>query len=43
MIGIPKLANEDSCMNIKCLAIQVHCGGTNATIVTVQCHVVVTY
>ena len=43
MISIPKLADEDSCMDMKCLTIQVHCGGTYATIATVQCHVVVTY
>ena len=28
MISIPKLADEDSCMDMKCLTIQVHCGGT---------------
>ena len=43
MISILKLVDEDSCMDIKCLAIQVHCGGTNATTATVQCHVVVTH
>ena len=42
MISIPKLADEDSCMDMRCLVIQVHCGGTNATTATVQCHVVVT-
>ena len=35
MISIPKLADEESCMYMKCLAIQVctyvHCEATNAT------------
>ena len=35
MISILKLADEESCMYVKCLAIQVHthvhCGATNAT------------
>ena len=47
MISMLKLADEESCMYMKCLAIQVrtyvHCGATNATTATAyvcSCYIV---